>query len=216
MLFEADYFKCFRYSQRKHLIKQHVMEVLKWGSRVSKVNLIDGRGKTALDVGCAYGYAIEALRSLGYNVIGVDVSKHCVTQARKVSPDFAVCDAHAIPFKNRAFDLVTCFEVLEHLANPIQAIKSAFESCRNVMICTTPNRAVEKPLKAIVRDFDSTHVSSKTAWEWAKCLRGSLNCSLIKVSTFFDANLRVKDKLLFFKSFTIPRLGLSVRILVKR
>ena len=218
MQFEKEYFRDFKYSQRERLIKRYVLEVLKWGSEVSASNLLSGKGKTALDVGCAYGYAVDVLESYGYDAIGVDISKYSVKQAKKTCPtNFVVCDVQkTFPFKNKVFDLVTCFEVLEHLTHPLEAIKNMFKSCKQIMICTTPNKAVERPIKEIVRDFDKTHISLKVPWEWKEHIQENLKCSLVEVEPFFDASLRVADKLLFFRSFKVPYFGLDIRILIKR
>lgn len=218
MQFEKEYFRDFKYPQRERLIKRYVLEVLKWGSEVSESNLLSGKGKTALDVGCAYGYAVDVLESYGYDAIGVDISKYSVKQAKKTCPtNFVVCDVQkTFPFKNKVFDLVTCFEVLEHLTHPLEAIKNMFKSCKQIMICTTPNKAVERPIKEIVRDFDKTHISLKVPWEWKEHIQENLKCSLVEVEPFFDASLRVADKLLFFRSFKVPYFGLDIRILIKR
>ena len=106
MQFEKEYFRDFKYSQRERLIKRYVLEVLKWGSEVSESNLLSGKGKTALDVGCAYGYAVDVLESYGYDAIGVDISKYSVKQAKKTCPtNFVVCDVQkTFPFKNKVFD----------------------------------------------------------------------------------------------------------------
>lgn len=218
MQFEKEYFRDFKYPQRERLIKRYVLEVLKWGSEVSESNLLSGKGKTALDVGCAYGYAVDVLESYGYDAIGVDISKYSVKQAKKTCPtNFVVCDVQkTFPFKNKVFDLVTCFEVLEHLTHPLEAIKNMFKSCKQIMICTTPNKAVERPIKEIVRDFDKTHISLKVPWKWKEHIQENLKCSLVEVEPFFDASLRVADKLLFFRSFKVPYFGLDIRILIKR
>jgi 2-polyprenyl-3-methyl-5-hydroxy-6-metoxy-1,4-benzoquinol methylase len=216
--FEKEYFRGFKYSQRERLIKRYVLEVLKWGSEVSESNLLSGKGKTALDVGCAYGYAVDVLESYGYDATGVDISKYSTKQAKKTCPtNFVVCDVQKnFPFKNKVFDLVTCFEVLEHLTHPLEAIKNMFMSCGQIMICTTPNKAVERPIKEIVGDFDKTHISLRVPWEWKEHIQKNLKCSLVEVEPFFDASLRVADKLLFFRSFKVPYFGLDIRILIKR
>ena len=219
MHFEEKYFQDFKYAQREHLIKHHVLEVLKWGTKTSNSNLFDGQGKKALDVGCAYGYAVDILKSLGYDSYGVDISKHGIEQAKKMVDEvyFAICDVQkGLPFNNGTFDLVTCFEVLEHLANPLQAVRNMFCSCKNILVCTTPNRIVEKPIKTILKDFDETHISVKAPHEWEKCLRENLPSNFVKTETFFDTNLKTTDKLLFFKSFKVPYLGLDTRILIQK
>jgi 2-polyprenyl-3-methyl-5-hydroxy-6-metoxy-1,4-benzoquinol methylase len=217
--YEKEYFEKTNYSQRGQLIMKHVAEVLRWGSKPSHINLLDGHGKTALDVGCAYGYGVTVLEMLGYDSCGVDISEYSVSQAKKANPDvdFAVCDAQVgLPFDVNAFDVVTCFEVLEHLSNPLRAIRNMLGSCRQVMIFTTPNRAVEKPVKKIVRDFDRTHVSGRTPQEWKSDLSKIAQISEVRVESFLDSNLRVSNKLLFFKSFKIPYLGLDTRILIRK
>lgn len=218
MGFNEKYFQDFEYSQKERLIKRHVQEVLKWGSKVSNFNLLNGHGKTALDVGCAYGYAVEVLESFGYNAYGVDVSKYGIRHAKKkYAAEFLVCDVQeGLPFRNQSFDLVTCFEVLEHLIDPLKAIRNMIDTCKRLIICTTPNRNVEKPVKKIVREFDETHIAVKTSSEWERSIRENLRCDFVKAETFFDASLRVIDKLLFFKSFKVPYFGLDIRILIRR
>lgn len=217
MEFRKEYFEKFKYWQRKPLIQRYIYEVLRWGSEILRSNLLNGHGKTALDVGCAYGFAVEILKLWGYDVVGVDISRHSIRQAKKIcKTDFVVCDVQKLPFKSGTFDLITCFQVLEHLFYPLDAIKTMFDSCKHILICTTPNKAVEKPIKKLVRDWDKTHISLKVPGEWNACIRESLNKNFVKVESFFDMNLRVKNKLLFFKSFKLPYLGLDIRILVKR
>ena len=219
MQFNKKYFKDQRYSQRKPLIKSHILEVLRWGSKISKSNLLDGHKKTALDVGCAYGYGVEILKSLGYCAYGIDISKYSLIQAKKSikAAHFLVCDVQKqLPFRERTFDLVTCFEVLEHLQTPLKAIEKMYLCCKDTLIYTTPNRLVEKPIKKIVRDFDETHLSVGIPREWEKILSENLKFETLKVESFFDVNVRVRDRLLFFKSFKIPYLGLDIRILIKK
>lgn len=220
MRFEKDYFESLRYREREQLVKNHAIEVLEWASRTAKLNLRDGRGKTCLDVGCAYGFGIEALRSLGYNCYGTDISEHSLLIARKIDPSAHLVASDVqlgLPFTDCCFDLVTCFEVLEHLSDPVSAIKRMYYSARSIMVFTTPNRVVDKPVKTIVRDFDRTHISLKTAREWEATLRHTFTTHAeIKVETYVDASFKVGQKQLFWGSFRMPYLGLDTRILIRR
>jgi 2-polyprenyl-3-methyl-5-hydroxy-6-metoxy-1,4-benzoquinol methylase len=199
------------------VIKRHIIETLKWGSKASSSNLLNGQDKTALDVGCAYGYAVDILKKFGYDAYGVDVSKYSLQKAKtSFSADFLACDVQkGLPFKKGFFDLITCFGVIEHLTHPLWAIENMLALSKGIIICTTPNRIVEKPAKKITRDFDETHINVKTQNEWKRHIK-DLDCSFFKVEPFLDASIRVKDRLLFFRSFKIPYFGLDLRILIKK
>jgi SAM-dependent methyltransferase len=216
--FEREYFKYLRYSSRRRLIEQHFLDVLKWASKVSNSNLLIGKEKTALDVGCAYGYAVNVLKFLGYQAYGVDVSKYGLKQAKKnQTADFVVCDVQEnLPFRESFFDLITCIGVLEHLPCSLRALKNMFNACKDMIICTTPNMVVEKPVKRVLRNVDETHINVRAPLNWDRLIRENLRCSFVKVEPFFDAGLRVADKLLFFRSFKIPYFGLDARILIKK
>ena len=216
--FEKNYFSGRKYRSKETLVKRNVLEVVKWASRVSGRDFLRGTGKKALDVGCAYGFASAVLSSLGYETFGVDVSKWGVRQAKVVSDgSFVVCDAQALlPFKAERFDLVTCFDVLEHLRFPEMAIRNMLESSKDALICTTPNRNVEKPVRKIMRDFDETHVSAKSSSEWEKSIREVVDRESVNVETFFDVTAKLANTRVLFKSVKLPRFGLTVRILVRK
>ena len=216
MRFEQNYFDYLDYSRKEQMIKRHVFESLKWASQVTNRDLLNGTGLSALDVGCAFGYGVSLLSSLGYEAFGTDISSYGLTQGKERSGEnvFVVCDAQEnLPFEEK-FDLITCFEVLEHLKNPLRAVQNMFESCKDVLLCTTPNKTTERIFKKISRGFDKTHINVKTPSEWSEQIRSRLNCSFIKVECFADSNFRVANALLF-KSFKLP-FGMETRIIVKK
>jgi len=214
--FEKDYFDYLNYSQKEQMIKRHVLESLKWASKILHRNLLDGAGRTALDVGCAFGYGVNLLRSFGYDAFGTDISSYGLIQGKERLGEngLVVCDVQVgLPFLGK-FDLVTCFEVLEHLKSPLSAVQNMYESCKDVLVCTTPNKTTERIFKKMSRGFDKTHINVKTPSEWSEQIRNSLNCSFIKVDSFADSNFKVGNALLF-KSFKVP-FGMETRIIVKK
>jgi SAM-dependent methyltransferase len=215
--FEQDYFNSRKYSLKEEHAKRHVLEVIQWASKTANCNLLNGEGKRALDVGCSYGYASKVLTELGYETFGVDISKWGTNQAKNLTGEqFIVCNAQTkMPFKNATFDLITCFDVLEHLPCPEKALVSMFDACKEAIVCTTPNKKVEKIVRKLMRDYDETHVNVKSPYEWQKCISGNLDYSMLKIETFCDLVAKSGVKL-FFKSFNIPKYGLTVRIIVKK
>lgn len=218
MQFEQAYFSSRKYLLKEGLVKCHVLEVVKWASKVSGTDLFRGHGKKALDVGCACGYAAEVLESLGYETYGVDLSKWGVRQAKTHSGGhFLVCDAQTrLPFMDDTFDLILCCDVLEHLEFPERAIQDMFEICDDMMVCTTPNKAVEKPVRKLMRDFDETHINVKFPSEWEKCIREKADCTFLRVETFYDLAAKFSNGNLFFRSFSVPSFGLTARILARK
>lgn len=80
----------------------------------------DGR---LLDVGAAYGFAVAEAARRGWRAVGVEISRPAAAQADQVAPGrVGVADALRLPFADGAFDAVTLWDVIEHLADPHAAV----------------------------------------------------------------------------------------------
>ncbi|MCX6720060.1 MAG: class I SAM-dependent methyltransferase [Candidatus Staskawiczbacteria bacterium] len=80
-----------------------------------------------LDVGCAMGGFLDYLDSKGVkNLAGIDpIVKYVDYAKHKNNHNIKVGSAQAIPFDDKTFNLVVMDQVMEHLADPIQAFKEA-------------------------------------------------------------------------------------------
>jgi len=101
-------------------------------------------GKSALDVGCGAGLLAEPLARLGAAVTGLDASPELVVAAR------AHAAGQALEIDYRAgelaelegrFDLITCMEVIEHVADPAAFVKELAKRLApgGLLILSTPN-----------------------------------------------------------------------------
>ena len=80
-----------------------------------------------LDVGCAQGGFLDFLRHKGYkDLAGVDMTDLYVEKAReKKMYRIEKGNAEALPFEDGSFDIVVLEQVLEHLIDPIRAVREA-------------------------------------------------------------------------------------------
>ena len=101
-------------------------------------------GKTALDVGCGAGLLAEPLARLGAKVTGLDASPEVISVARDhaavvgLDIDYRVGDIQELQGQ---FDLITCMEVVEHVADPAAFIRALARrlAANGLLIMSTPN-----------------------------------------------------------------------------
>ena len=101
-------------------------------------------GKTALDVGCGAGLLAEPLARLGANVTGIDAAAELITAARAhaevmgLSIDYRAGDLFDLEGQ---FDLITCMEVIEHVADPEAFVAALARRLApgGLLIMSTPN-----------------------------------------------------------------------------
>ena len=83
-----------------------------------------------LDVGCGPGSVTLDLADRVRSACGVDAAEEAIAHARKMAGDrsdviFQVADAYELPFADDSFDLVFAHQLLQHLADPVAALREA-------------------------------------------------------------------------------------------
>lgn len=80
---------------------------------------------TLLDVGCAYGYFVEMAKASGYDAFGFDPSTHAANKAKKLvgSSYFQEATIQTAMYPKNSFDIITLFDVFEHLQDPVSDMK---------------------------------------------------------------------------------------------
>lgn len=97
-----------------------------------------------LDVGCAFGYFLGCCDKYGLETFGIEVSKSAIEEARKETK--ARLFKHDVNrnlnlFENNYFDLVTAFDLIEHLDSPYKFLKECHRILKidGKIVITTPN-----------------------------------------------------------------------------
>ena len=81
-------------------------------------------GRRLLDVGCAAGYFLEAARARGWDVTGLELSRYALERARET--DLPVHDGSILaPPDFPPFDVITLWDTIEHLVEPVVALVNA-------------------------------------------------------------------------------------------
>jgi SAM-dependent methyltransferase len=105
-------------------------------------------GRTALDLGSGSGYGAAELSRAARFVCGLDVSLEAMAYARDRFPlenlRFLAASAAAVPLRDSTFDLITAFEVIEHLDDWPSLIREAHRLLTEdgIFLVSTPNALV--------------------------------------------------------------------------
>lgn len=147
---------CFRYSwalKRIRLLERAT------GKRVRNV----------LDVGCSVGYGCKIMRDGGLDAEGMDVNPGVVRIAKKRYPGvrFRVGDALGV---NEYHDVITAFEVIEHIKDWRRALNVWKKHCR-LLLMSTPNlKYLKNENPHHFKEFTYEEAKGMSPKVWGMCL----------------------------------------------
>ncbi len=179
------------------------------------------RDARVLDLGCGSGYGTSMLRDVARSAVGVDVSPEAVAHAgERYGRDglsFRTIDpARPLPFDDASFDLVTSFQVIEH----VEDVDAYLAEARRVLapggtfIVVTPDRRLR--LFPLQKPWNPWHLVEYDAAGLEKVLRrafGEVSVSgmggrpeLIGIETRRYARMRILSL-----PFTLPFIPEAIR-----
>jgi len=143
---------------------------LHWGGDVESVRPLGG--KSALDVGCGAGLLAEPLARLGAQVTAMDAAAENIAAARMHAEGAGL----AIDYRHGElgtlglgqFDLVTCLEVLEHVADKpaFLAQLATHLAPGGLLVLSTPNRTPASRL-LLVGAAEATGAIPRGTHDWS-------------------------------------------------
>lgn len=164
----------------------HIINPLRANYIKDKIELLD---KDILDVGCGGGLLSEALHDFGANVTGIDaagpgiqVAKiHAKENNKNIS--YFEKTAEELNKKNsESFDIITCLEVLEHVPDPKELVKTCINLLKpkGFLFLSTINKNPRSWLTAIVGAEYIFNLLPKGTHEFNKFIKPSMLASYIR------------------------------------
>jgi SAM-dependent methyltransferase len=116
---------------------------------------------TILDVGCGPGWFLIRAKQLGFEVNGVEIGSEPVRALREKGYDVVCGSVESAP-QEWSPQVVTVFEVLEHLPDPVkflQQIKRRFPQAQLIVTVPSPRRWTKAGKHRDLADFPPNHLT---------------------------------------------------------
>lgn len=140
-------------------------------------------GKKVCDIGCGGGILTESLARAGAEVTGIDANPEVIAVARAHAQAENLCIRYetllaedpALLLQEDFFDIVTCFEVLEHTGDPGKLIQDTAKLLRpgGWAFFSTLNRTAKSYLFAILGAEYLFRLLPRGTHDWKHFLRPS-------------------------------------------
>jgi len=172
----------------------HQINPLRLGYILEKTPLAN---KTVIDVGCGGGILTESMAAAGALVTGIDMNKEALTVAKlhqlesglqiNYLQQTAEDTAAQLP---QAFDIVTCFEMLEHVPDPAAIVAACATLVKpgGHLFFSTLNRSLKSYLFAIVGAEYILQILPKNTHDFAHFIRPAELAAWIR-----DAHLTTQE-----------------------
>ncbi len=173
---------------------------------------------TLLDVGCGNGFSTYYASVYKPKIFGVDRSLYMLGD-HPLRSQVACGEAYSLPFPDKSFDVVWCWELLHHLSDPKRALLEMQRVSRKFVVVFEPNRynpalflygLFKKEERGLLRSSKTFLKKLATADGWEISLIE--NCGVILP----NATPPVLFKLLRLLPFRWPVIGISTLLLAKR
>ena len=173
------YYKRNYYERRKYDLERRYPSL----AMIAETLVKKYKPTMSLDIGCAKGYLVLALRKLGVDAYGIDVSKYAISCSPEEVRGFLInsdVDFGDLPFKKNTLDLVTGLEVIEHLQNNnhvISEIKRVLKNGGILLLATPTSKSLDLLISALLGyhkgGYNPTHVNIHSRSFWIKSFQSA-------------------------------------------
>ncbi|MDP8964726.1 MAG: bifunctional 2-polyprenyl-6-hydroxyphenol methylase/3-demethylubiquinol 3-O-methyltransferase UbiG [Cyanobacteriota bacterium] len=159
------------------------------------------KGIKVLDIGCGGGLACELLAKRGANVSGIDLSLNSIKAAQdhakksNLKIDYQCGVAEALPYDDNVFDVVLCFDVLEHVNDWNKVISEAYRvlNKNGIFLFDTLNRTFKSKVVMIWLLEDILKQLPRGLHDWNKFIKPEELSNFLESSGFADIVIKGFD-----------------------
>jgi 2-polyprenyl-3-methyl-5-hydroxy-6-metoxy-1,4-benzoquinol methylase len=139
----GNWFDVFNYDSdgRKDYSQNELASIQRAEKDISNLEIYKGEGKI-LDIGCGLGYFLDAAKKQGWEEHGIDPSSYGIGICKSKGHDRLWRGTlGAIPLESEHFDVVTAFDVYEHVSDPINFLDEVYRILKvsGIFIVAVPN-----------------------------------------------------------------------------
>jgi 2-polyprenyl-3-methyl-5-hydroxy-6-metoxy-1,4-benzoquinol methylase len=139
-IYDRNYFNSENASKigYKNYLQEEKVKTRSFNYWYRKIERISKKG-SCLDIGCAYGYSVKVAKNRGWHSYGIDISEHAVCMAKKENNNIK-CVNYFKFNNNIKFDLITAWDVLEHMISPKKFLQKTINNLTGdgLIAITTP------------------------------------------------------------------------------
>lgn len=164
--------------------------------------LLDGferfrKGNRILDMGCGIGFFLEEAQARGWDAHGSELEPRAVEINRSKGLNCVQAPIDADTFEPGSFDVITAFEVVEHLRDPLAEAAVIARALRpgGLFYCTTPNfgslsrRLLRSRWGVIAYPEHLTYFTPSTLRSWLE----GIGFAPVKITTTGISLARLRD-----------------------
>ncbi len=139
---ESEYWK--NEEQKKIYLEHNIQEsfVKEFKARLDVLRKYFPEKGTLLDVGCGVGHFLAQAEKQGWQVKGLDISPSAKIAAKETyGLNVEVGSLSDAPFASASFDVITLWDVIEHIREPIENLRQAHRLLKEkgILVLKTPN-----------------------------------------------------------------------------